>query len=45
MKTIKLQKNILKTFEIYVMILRGFVNATWQQIQVAAPVLINHMSN
>lgn len=29
----KLQKNILKTFEIYVMILKDFVNGTWQLIQ------------
>lgn len=34
MKTTRLQKNILKTFEIYVMILRGFANETWQLIQV-----------
>ncbi|XP_021311059.1 jmjC domain-containing protein 4 isoform X2 [Sorghum bicolor] len=31
--TTKLQKNILKTFEIYVMILKDFVNGTWQLIQ------------
>lgn len=34
MKTTKLQKNILKTFEIYVMILKDFVNGIWQLIQV-----------
>ncbi|KAG2589259.1 hypothetical protein PVAP13_5NG246381 [Panicum virgatum] len=31
--TTKLQKNILKTFEIYVMILKGFANGTWRLIQ------------
>ncbi|CAO2177074.1 unnamed protein product [Urochloa humidicola] len=31
--TIKLQKNILKTFGIYVMILKGFANVTWQLVQ------------
>jgi hypothetical protein len=40
MKTTKLQKNILKTFEIYVMILKDFVNGTWQLIQVNIPVPI-----
>ncbi|TVU34048.1 hypothetical protein EJB05_15873, partial [Eragrostis curvula] len=43
--TTKLQKNILKTFEIYVMIFRGFVNATLQPIQkedAAIPAEIAH---
>ena len=45
MKTTKLQKNILKTFEIYVMILKGFANGTWRLIQVVLQYVNNYMDS
>ena len=45
MKTTKLQKNILKTFEKYVMILKGFANGTWRLIQVMLQYVNNYMNN